>query len=373
MRLFIWFVLIFGQLQLAWAQTNPFRELRDGDCRFITKQEDLASQRFIDRKKAIPVIKGYFENYNFNRFSKAQFFEKIEVENFFKESVKHCQKTLKNIAHSCRGVVKKDLVISLRQDKVIDDVVFLLLQNHLEHPYRISTKDKKYNNKKSLSLDLNALEQKYFFIELKREEINPQTASVEFSTNPMTTKEFKGKYANYKKLTPRQRLFLNYDHEQIIKLAEIVKYASQVMNAKNIKIVFDEDGDGQEDLPAIEASYSEKYRLAIKLIKRELNREMLSGVLVGKNPTFTDLLAASMEVGYFSPDELKIMLDFPELRDPKPDTWKKVGKIAWLITRAGIMAIPGFGTIAAIPIVLVEAIIEGTKKNETVDTTDNLF
>lgn len=370
MRLFIFIFLIFGETSLARAQTNPFRALRDGG----TKLE--ASERFLDPQTALPVMRSWFTNYQFIRFNKVQFFEKVTSESFFQESLKRCRRSPKNVAHSCTKQINKDLIVLLRVEKIIDDVAYLILENHLEHPFKESKEKKKQKpkNKHALFLDLNTLEQKYFFIELKREEINPQTASMEFAENPMATKDFKSKFATYKKLTPRQRLYLTYNHEQIIKLAEIVKYASQVMNSKSIRIVFDEDGDGIEDLPAIEASYSEKYRLAIKLIKRELNREVLNGVLIGKQPNFTDLLAASMEAGFFTPEELKIMLDFPELRDPKPENWKKAGKIAWLVARAGLLAIPGFGTVAAIPIVIIEAIIEGSKKNnENVDTTDNIF
>lgn len=369
MRLFIIIALIYGQIHLACAQTNPFRMLRDGDSRFITPRDEEASKRFLQPASALPVVKSYFDNFEFLRFNKAQFFEKVALEPFFKHSVKLCRLSFKNVVFSCEKLIKENLIVQMRKQKIIDDVVYLLLQNHLEHPYQIDAK-----NKHSLALDLPSLEQKYFFIELKREVVNPTTATQEFLSNPMGGKVFKSKFADFKKLTPRQRLYLNYSHEQIIKLAEIVKYASLIMNAKDIKLVIDVDGDGVEDLPAIETSYSEKYRLALKLIKRELNREMKSGILIGKNPNFTDLLAASMEAGYFSPDELKIMLDFPELRDPKPETMKKVGRIAWLITRTGIMAIPGFGTIAAIPIVIIEAIIEGNKKkNEKADTTDDLF
>lgn len=377
MKWYVVLALILSLNSLAFAQgLNPFMSLRDGSPRFLNDSDFKAARKHLDASQALPVMKAYFESYPFNRFSKKQFFEKLESENFFKDSVKNCQK---NGRLNCDKFIKKNTLVLLRAEKMIDDVVFLLLENHLENPIKmVKTKEetKEKLKKHYLSLDLSSLEQKYFFVSLKREEINPQTANLEFSFNPMSDKalkkEFKGKYAHYKKLTPRQRLYLNYSHEQIIKLAEIVKLSSQIMNANRVAVVVDFDGDGTNDME-IEASYSEKYKLGLKILKRELERETVGGILQGKQPTFTDLLAASLEVGYFTPEQLKVMMDFPELRDPKPDTWKKVGKISWLIARAGIMAIPGFGMIAAIPIVIIEAVIEGTKQNGKADTTDSLF
>lgn len=373
MRWIVVLALILGLNSLAFAQAlNPFSALRDGSPRFLSESDFKQARELINAAEALQVMRAYFEAYPFIRFSKKQFFEKLENEIFFQNSVKNCQRKLK--LH-CPQKIKLSILVLLREEKIIDDVAYLILENQLKHPLKIK-KEKILPNKRHLHLNLSELEQKYFFINLKREEINPQTANIEFTFNPMNDqalkREFKGKFTHYKKLTPRQRLYLNYSHEQIIKLAEIVKLASLIMNANRVAIVADFDGDGVNDLE-IETSYSEKYKLGLKILKRELNREINGGILDGKHPTFTDLLAASMEAGFFTPEQLKVMMDFPELRDPKPDTWKKVGKISWLITRAGIMAIPGFGTIAAIPIVIIEAIIEGTKQNDKADPTDSLF
>lgn len=339
------------------AQENPFRSLRDGQPERIPSRHITQAKKIFSEAEIAP-IKVEFDDYYLAPLTSVQFLEKQLAKDFVKREIKHCKKTLRNVVVNCSKYIQKLLLVRLRVDEIIDDVTFLALLKP-----------------EQTGLDLKAIEQKFYFINLEREKINPAKAYQKFEFNPMAGKDFRVHVTKkLKNLTPRQRLYLLYSHEQIIKMAEIIKKATTIMNSKSVNITVDEDGDGTLDMDPISLSFSGKYNLAIKYIKHSVKQEASTGVLVGKSPTFTDLLCASMEVGYFDAKELQAMLELPELRDPKVDGWKKAGKIIWTITKAGIMAIPGYGPLISIPIVLIEAIIEGKKQNAThADHSDDIF
>ncbi|MFZ4714035.1 MAG: hypothetical protein ACOYL6_10000 [Bacteriovoracaceae bacterium] len=341
---------------LLWAQENPFRSLRDGEPERISARAIKQANKSFSSKE-VEVIRTELENYYLLPLTTIDFLDQQKEKEFVKREIKSCKHSLRNVTVNCERFILKLLAVRLRLDHILDDVAYLLLTKGDD-----------------IELDLKTLEQKYFFVNLKREEINPIKAYVPFEFNPMNGKDFKVKVGKLKKLTPRQRLYLVYTPDQIIKMAEIIKKASTIMNSKSVQIVIDEDGDGKEDMDPIVLSYSGKYNLAIKVIKHSLEEETTTGKLIGKKPTYTDLLCASMEVGYFDANELKAMLALPELRDPKVDGWKKAGRIAWIITKAGIMAIPGWGPLIAIPVILVESIIEGQNENaKHADHSDDIF
>lgn len=347
--IFLFTLGLLAPFNFLFGQENPFRSLRD------SKQEFKAGQKEFS-KNEIQNIEQELKDYYLKQRSNQEFKDLILQKPFIQREIISCQKSLKNVIKNCESHIIKILIKRLRSEAIIDDVTFFAL------------------NSKENQLDLKQIEQKYFFINLKREEINPNNAYKKFEFNPLEGKDFLGKVGKLKNLTPRQRLYLLYSSEQIIKMADLIKKTSRMMNAKNVQITFDEDGDGKEDLEAIELSYTGKYNLAIKYLKHQIELETSNGILIGKKPTFTDLLTATMEVGYFDEHEMKVLLELKELRDPKVDKYKKALKITWLITKAGIMAIPGYGPLIAIPIVLVEAIIEGNKQSHAkVDNSNDIF
>lgn len=346
------FLLTLGLLtpfSLLLGQENPFRPFRDSKQVFKAGHKEFSSSE-------VKEIEQELKDYYLKQRTNQEFKELLLQKGFVQREIIACQKSLKNVIKNCESHVIKVLIKRLRTENIIDDVTYFALTSKENH------------------LDLRQIEQKYFFINLKREEINPTTAYKKFEFNPLEGKDFEGKVEKLKHLTPRQRLYLLYSSEQIIRMAELIKKTSRMMNAKNVQITFDEDGDGKEDLEAIELSYSGKYNLAIKYLKHQIELDTSNGILIGKKPTFTDLLTATMEVGYFDEHEMKVLLELKELRDPKVDKYKKALKITWLITKAGIMAIPGYGPLIAIPIVLVEAIIEGNKQSHAkVDHSNDIF
>ncbi len=328
------------------AQENPFRSLRDGDQPKIAKALlKEANERF--SAEEIKVIEEDLKNYFLKPFSNKEFHEMLEAKEFFQREEKKCKHQFRNVFYDCKKFLKKVLLAKLRAENILDDVSYLALKNS------------KY------ALDLITIEQKFYFMNLQRELNNPDNAYTPFEYNPMTGVDFRMKVGKLTGLTPRQRLYLLYSDKQITWMADLIKRASQIMNAKSVTINFDFDGDGTEDLPPMDLSYTGKYNLAIKIVRHEVDKQKnQGGLFAGLSPNYTDLLASAMEAGYFNAKEMTALLEFEELRDPKKvEQWKKVGKIALIIGKAALMAIPGVGPLIAIPVILAEAIIETQRQN----------
>ncbi len=165
------------------------------------------------------------------------------------------------------------------------------------------------------------------------------------------TRDLSVKSNGFTGVSPRQYLYFNYSFQQIIRLSLIAEKMVQVMNSKSAMITV--QLSDVEDME-IELSYSEKYRLGVKLAWRELTKlHLYEGF--ESTPRMIDVLFAGVETGVFQKEALEELIHRPALRDGFRDKSKHYAQILKSLGKAALYNAPVIGQFAAIPVLIWEA------------------
>ncbi len=186
--------------------------------------------------------------------------------------------------------------------------------------------------------------------------------------SPLSKKKYLKRFGKLKRLTPRQNTLYKYNYSQIKKMGKIMQTLEKRILAQSSGLYYDYDGDGTPD-EVYELDEAEKYRMSVKLLRLELEKQSFSdGVFADEKPDYHDLLVASNELGLVSDEDLEAMIELPYLYEEKPTFWQKAKSITWDIGKGVVMAIPGVNLYSIIPIVLVESYSKAKEKaGETSD------
>jgi hypothetical protein len=117
----------------------------------------------------------------------------------------------------------------------------------------------------------------------------------------------------------------------------------------------------------------ERFRFAIKALRKEMSLLSLNTFFNGRSPDYIDLMVASYEIGIIPASELETVASLEEIWNPKKTFWDKAG--IWIRTFSSVATIvipPPYGFIPA----LVLVVIEGTvvkKKNQNSDDPTSMF
>lgn len=183
------------------------------------------------------------------------------------------------------------------------------------------------------------------------------------------TRELSVKSNGFKGVTPRQYLYFNYSSTQIIWLSSIANKMVRVMNSKNAVINIELEDD--EDLE-ITLSYSEKYRLGVKLAWMEIEKAVHQRGFK-KRPRMLDVLMAGIETGVFGPEALKELIAHPRLMDGFRNKKKNYIKILKSVGKAALYNTPVIGQFAAIPILIWETFQNMEEARDAQSRSTHLF
>lgn len=259
----------------------------------------------------------------------------------------------------CQNSLSKKFVISARKRFYLDDTAFSTLYNDLKNQDK-----KKYVKLISLpsyEQALNVLRAKY--IE------NTKHSPVQETVFDYKWKEFYLKI-NGVYLSPRAKLYNQYNTYQIKQLAKIMDETMKNMNAQNIAITVDENGDGKAER-SYDLPIPEKYRMALRLLNLEKQRLVKEGILMTV-PQNIDLLTAAFESGLIDGEILQELVNMKELKVKNFDRYKVYKQMLVRIGKSAVTAIPVAGPILIIPIVVIESYIE-LRKNNNVSEASHIF
>lgn len=171
------------------------------------------------------------------------------------------------------------------------------------------------------------------------------------------------------KASYRQRLMENYNDAQIVLMANVVKKLRKRLEASKVEIlVYSKDENLDETIPL---EPMERFRFAIKLLRKEMTLLSLNSYFGGRTPDYLDLMTASYEIGMIPASELEQIASLQEIWNPTKSFWDKAQ--VWVSTFSSVATIvipPPYGFIPALVLVAIEAT---SKKDDSNDDNSSLF
>lgn len=174
---------------------------------------------------------------------------------------------------------------------------------------------------------------------------------------------FVTKKVNKLKLSNRQKLLESYNDIQIIMMANIIKKLRTRIEAPKAEILIYDRNNGVE---TITLEPMERFRLAIKLLRKEMSLLALNTFFAGRTPDYMDLMTAAFETGIIPASELEEVAGLEEIWNPKKTFWEKAQ--VWVRMAGSVATIalpPPYGFIPALAIVVIEMTAgQNGKQNE---------
>lgn len=168
------------------------------------------------------------------------------------------------------------------------------------------------------------------------------------------------------KLSRRQRLMEGYTDLQIMLMANVVKKLRTRLDSPKVEILI---YDRTQGIETITLEPMERFRLAIKLLRKEMAELALNTYFAGRSPDYMDLMTAAYETGLIPASELEEVAGLQDIWNPKKTFWEKAS--VWVRTLSSVATIaipPPYGFIPALAIVVIE-MTAGKKDPKTDDPT----
>lgn len=166
------------------------------------------------------------------------------------------------------------------------------------------------------------------------------------------------------KMSYRMRLYQSYDQFQIVLMADVIKKLRRRIDSDRAEILIF-PVDAQEDTEIIPLDPMERFRLAIKLLNREMNDLSINTFFENRRPSYTDLIVAAYELGIIAASEVDEVASLEEIWNPKKTFWEKAQFwVTSVLTVSAVIIPPPYGFIPTLAIVAIQASNQAKKKPE---------
>lgn len=163
-------------------------------------------------------------------------------------------------------------------------------------------------------------------------------------------------------LSRRQRLLENYTDIQIMLMGNIIKKLRMRLESPKIEILVYDKEKVQE---TITLEPMERFRFAIKVLRKEMQMLSLNTYFNGRSPDYVDLMSAAYEIGIVPASEVDEIASLEEVWNPTKTFWQKA--MVWVRTFSSVATVlipPPYGFIPALAIVAIEATVAKDDKND---------
>jgi hypothetical protein len=178
--------------------------------------------------------------------------------------------------------------------------------------------------------------------------------------------DFVTEKAKKTKLSHRIKLMENYTDLQIMLMADVVKRLRTRLEAKKVTIQIEGEN---EEIEIITLEPMERFRLAIKLLRKEMALLSLNTYFNGRSPDYMDIITASYETSLIPAVELNELGGLQEIWNPTKTFWEKAS--IWVRTFSSVATIaipPPYGFIPALVLVVIEATVGKGSDNQLDET-----
>ncbi len=184
--------------------------------------------------------------------------------------------------------------------------------------------------------------------------------------DPSERSDFVTSKATKTKISNRIRLMETYTDLQIMLMADVVKRLRTRLEAKKVTIQIEGEN---EEIEIITLDPMERFRLAIKLLRKEMALLSLNTYFNGRSPGYMDIITASYETSLIPAVELKELGGLEEIWNPAKTFWEKAS--VWVRTFSSVATIaipPPYGFIPALVLVVIEATVGKGSDNQPDET-----
>lgn len=186
---------------------------------------------------------------------------------------------------------------------------------------------------------------------------------------PDEKSEYVTKSSGVKSLSRRQQLLRSYTDLQIITMGNIIKKLRARLEAPKIEILIYDQAEVSE---VVTLEPMERFRFAIKLLRKEMTHLATNTYFEGRSPSYVDLMVAAFEIGLIPASELDAVAGLEEVWNPGQTLWQKAE--IWVRTFSSTLAIvipPPYGFLPTLGIVIIEATVGKDDSNK--ENTADLF
>ncbi len=166
----------------------------------------------------------------------------------------------------------------------------------------------------------------------------------------------------------RQRLYAAYTPLQITLMGNVIKKLKTRLESPKIEILIYEDEETVEEVITLDPM--ERFRFAIRVLRKEMKLLGTNNYFLGRQPSYTDLMAAAYETGIITALELDQVAELEEIWNPRQSFWDKAG--TWVRMFSGVLSVvvpPPYGFLPALGITVIEML----NRDPVNDDQDSLF
>lgn len=166
----------------------------------------------------------------------------------------------------------------------------------------------------------------------------------------------------------RMKLYEQYSSIQISLMGDVIRKLRARLDSPRIEISVHDNTDRVVEVITLDPM--ERFRFAIKVLRKEMRLLSTNSYFAGRQPAYTDLMAAGYEMGIVTAQELDEVANLEQIWNPKKTFLQKVTE--WVRMFGGVLSIvvpPPFGFVPSLAMIGMEAV---SKENPD-DTTDSLF
>jgi hypothetical protein len=153
-------------------------------------------------------------------------------------------------------------------------------------------------------------------------------------------------------------------------MGNVIKKLRTRLDSQKIEILI---YDREQGIETLTLEPMERFRLAIKLLRKEMSLLSLNTYFNGRSPDYMDLMTAAYEVGIIPASELDELAGLQSIWNPKKSFWDKAR--VWVTTFSSVATIvipPPYGFIPALAIVVIEA-TAGKKSDPNAEDPTSIF
>ncbi len=233
------------------------------------------------------------------------------------------------------------------------------LENRISEQQYLSLEQARINEMEKTTLSLASYQQKI------------RTLRIQYPLRDVTEKsDFTSIKVKKMDSSRRQKLFENYTDMQIILMGNVIKKLRARLEYDAVEISGYKEGVLQETIPL---EPMERFRFAIKALRKEMTLLSLNTFFNGRSPDYMDLMVASYEIGIIPATELDTVASLEEIWNQKKTFWDKAG--VWIKVFSSVATIvipPPYGFIPALVLVVIEATV-GKKRDPNNNDPSVLF
>lgn len=183
------------------------------------------------------------------------------------------------------------------------------------------------------------------------------------------------RYKRFSKLTQRKILYQKYNETQIILLAQIMQKASKRMGVDPDTIssspvivqeysTLNEKGEREISVEKIELDVQSQYNLARRLMRKDITDTQMMSVFNGINISYSDIVMASLEVGYISLEDVQFVVKYDDLWNPETTKFERMSRFVFsLVGYSTFFLPPPWNATASLALGIIENIVDNKYNN----------